>query len=338
MNSAALDVLTVLASGRPITAPQIAECTGQHVRSVRRHIAALRAEGHRIEASRGAGGGYVMRGSSMLPPLRFSAEEAFLLTLALRNLTAAGMRDMIEGAGDTALTKLRSILPHSVVANVDRASTTVDAVPGNEPQVDLDLFLTLATAVDGCLRIDAEYTRPPRFGQEGPPEDAAAAARTTTRHLEPYRLVLFGAHWYLLAWDLDRDDWRTFRLDRFGEVHTTTFTFPPRAHPDPVDHVRRAVTRRDAPHSLVVRLHAPAHRMSPQVPARAGTVRPESETTCTLELAADEPAWLVAHLLVLGCDFTVLDAPPEVRSVLGDVHRRLGRALDGPEQVRGVSS
>lgn len=51
------------------------------------------------------------------------------------------------------------------------------------------------------------------------------------RRVEPHHLVTWGRRWYLVAWDLDRDDWRTFRADRITPRTPTGPRFPPRELP-----------------------------------------------------------------------------------------------------------
>ena len=68
--------------------------------------------------------------------------------------------------------------------------------------------------------------------------------RVTERHIEPVRLVHTGRRWYLVAFDLDRDDWRTFRLDRVSEPLATGLRAASRPGPDPVELVQRGVKSR----------------------------------------------------------------------------------------------
>lgn len=81
-----------------------------------------------------------------------------------------------------------------------RATVTLDSPA---PSVDAKTLLTVARAIRETVRISFSYN-----ASQGPSE----------RRVEPYRLVATGRRWYLLAFDLDRDDWRTFRLDREFEV------------------------------------------------------------------------------------------------------------------------
>ncbi|GAA2007301.1 helix-turn-helix transcriptional regulator [Brevibacterium samyangense] len=335
MSLTGADVLALLAPGRMLTAGQIAARTGSTPRSVRRRIAALRDEGYRIDSARGAGGGYLMRGGSVLPPLQFSADEAFLVTLALRNLDTAGLRGEagVQGGAesdgddgdrfgdhpgspagspaDSALTKLRSVLPAALRSAIDRAEGAVLAVPGNEPEVPLGTLLALASAAQDRVLVDFGYR---------------TRERETQRRVEPYRTVLFGGHWYLFAWDREREDWRTFRLDRMGGIRTTTLGFAPREHPDPVEQVRRGVTTEVYEHEVRVRVEAPANEVSARIPARAGTVRPLTADACEVSLSAEDPQWIAVRLLTLPRDFTVLE-PESFTEVLEHLRTRLDRAL-----------
>jgi predicted DNA-binding transcriptional regulator YafY len=147
----------------------------------------------------------------------------------------------------------------------------------------------------------------------------------TDRLAEPYRMVATGRRWYLLAWDLDRDDWRTFRLDRMREVTATTWVFAPRDAPDAVEYVSRSITQSPYRHVARVRFDAPAETVARLIPPSAGTVEPVDDATCVLTAGADHLDHLCVHLASVGAGFTVLD-PPELRTVMAELAGRLARA------------
>jgi predicted DNA-binding transcriptional regulator YafY len=138
-------------------------------------------------------------------------------------------------------------------------------------------------------------------------------------------MVATGRRWYLLAYDVDRDDWRTFRLDRMREVSTTTWTFAAREAPDAREYVARVVTQSPYRHVARVRFEAPAARVRERIPATAGTVEPVGEGTCVLTAGADHLDHLCVWIASVGPEFTVLE-PPALRDVMADLAQRLGRA------------
>ena len=173
----------------------------------------LRELGYPVEASKGVGGGYRLGAGRALPPLLLDAEEAVAVAVCLR-LAAGGT---VAGVGEAALrtlTKLDQVLPgrlRAQVAAVHEATETLDTTGAT---VDPDVLLTLARASRDRRRVRFSYV--------------ARGGDATERLVEPYRMVATGRRWYLLAYDVDRDDWRTFRLDRMREVTATTWGFTAR--------------------------------------------------------------------------------------------------------------
>ena len=216
-----------LLQSRPVwSGTELAERLGVTTRSVRRDIDRLRDLGYPVRATHGAGGGYQLGAGRRLPPLLLDDDEAVAVAVCLR-LAAGGT---IEGLGEAAvrtLAKLDQVLParlRSQVEAIHEATVTLDA---SAPSVDARTLLLLARACRETERVTFTYAGPRGEGE---------------RRIEPYRLVATGRRWYLLAWDLDREDWRTFRLDRMTEPSTSGWRFRPREAPDAADFVRRAIT------------------------------------------------------------------------------------------------
>lgn len=300
-----------LLQARPVwSGPDLAERLGVTVRSVRRDVERLRDLGYPVEASKGIGGGYRLGAGRALPPLLLDAEEAVAVAVCLR-LAAGGT---VAGIGEAALrtlTKLDQVLPgrlRAQVAAVHEATVTLDS---QSAAVDPDVLLTLARASRDRHRV--------RFGYVDRGGDA------TARLAEPYRMVATGRRWYLLAFDLDRDDWRTFRLDRMRDVAATTWVFAPREAPDAAEFVSRSVTQSPYRHVAKVRFEAPAAAVAQHIPPSAGTVEPVGEGACVLTAGADHLDHLCVYLASVGADFTVLE-PPELRTVMADLAARLTRA------------
>ncbi|WP_101652723.1 helix-turn-helix transcriptional regulator [Brevibacterium ihuae] len=330
MDSHLLDLLALLADGTPLRGADLAARLGTSERTVRRDIARLRDRGYRIDSAPGVGGGYVAPRGMVLPPLQLSQDEAFTLALAVRTVTGQGVRE--EPAPDTgppehgapvhtALLKLRSILPPTTARALVEAEGAIVAAPGNEPAVPLATIAALASAVAARVLVDLDHR-----------SDRDGGRSAGDRRVEPTRLVVLGAHWYLLAWDLGRADWRTFRLDRIAGVRTTTFGFRERPGPDPVEYVREQVTRRVYPCRARVRVHAAAAEVSALIPARAGTVVAGGERTCEVELGAHGMDLIATHLLTLPFAFEVIE-PAELEEEFAQIRRRVdGSGLVGPRQ------
>ncbi len=125
-----------------------------------------------------------------------------------------------------------------------------------------------------------------------------------------------------MAWDVSRDDWRTFRLDRMREVVATTWRFRAREHPDPVEYVQRSVTESPYRYLARVRLHARPDRVRELVPPQVGRVEDDRDGCCLLVAGGDDVYWLVMHVARLGFDAEVLE-PPELREAAALLARRL---------------
>ncbi|MEW1959851.1 WYL domain-containing protein [Kineococcus sp. NPDC059986] len=294
--------LLALLQRRPAwTALDLATELGVTDRSVRRDVERLRRLGYPVQATPGVGGGYRLGAGARLPPLLLDEEEAVATAVALRLVAGGG----IAGAGEAALralARLDQVMPPRLrerVAAVHGATETLTA-PG--AVIDADLLVLLARACRDRVRVRFRHTRP------GRPE--------TDRTVEPLRLVTTGRLWYLVAFDVDRDDWRTFRLDRVRRPELTGWRCRPREHPDPVALVRHAVT--EAPYRVRarIRLHAPAAEVRDRVPVTVGRVDPDPDAPadrCVLTIAAEHPDWILAHTARLGVPAEVLE-PEELRA------------------------
>lgn len=305
-----LRLLSLLQS-RPVwTGPELAERLGVTTRSVRRDVERLRDLGYPVHAAKGSGGGYQLGAGRALPPLLLEDEEAVAVAVSLR-LAAGGT---VAGASEAALrtlAKLDQVMPARLRAEVRAIQDSTDVLAGAAVEVDGEALLVLARACRDLVRV--------RFGYE----DRSGAA--TQRWVEPVRLVATGRRWYLMGWDVDREDWRTFRLDRAREVTATTWRFRPRDHPDPVEYVQRSVTSSPYRHQARVLVHAPLDVVRRRVTATTATATELDAQTTLLEVGADSLPVLAFHLVWLGLDLTVLE-PAELRETLADFGARMTAA------------
>ena len=247
--------LLALLQQRPVwTGPELADRLGVTTRSVRRDVERLRALGYPVNATQGVGGGYQLGAGKALPPLLLDDEEAIATAVSLR-LAAGGT---VAGASEAAvrtLAKLDQVLPARLRAEVRAVHDAITTLEGGRVEVDADALLALARAARDRLRVELTYT--------------AAGGEPAVRRVEPYQLVATGRRWYLLAFDLDRDDWRTLRLDRMADVRATTFRFPAREAPDAAAYVQRSVTV--SPYQHEARVLVRAGRGGPRAdPAHGG--------------------------------------------------------------------
>ncbi|WP_204072492.1 helix-turn-helix transcriptional regulator [Planotetraspora phitsanulokensis] len=309
-----LRLLSLLQTPRDWTGTELAERLRVSTRTVRNDVERLRALGYPVDATRGAVGGYRLGAGSALPPLLLDDEEAVAVAVGLR--TAAG--GAIAGLEETslrALAKLEQVLPSRLRRRVNALHTYTVQVPrdGAGPVVDPEVLTTLAAA---CR--DHELLR---FGYR----DHAGSAGLRTA--EPYRLVNWGRRWYLVAWDADRGDWRTFRVDRIEPRTPNGPRFTPRELPedDVAAYVSRRVSAAAWRHHARVTVHAPAQAVAERITPAVGTVEIVDETTCVLRTGADTLGTIAVYLGLLGLDFTV-DDPPELVAHLRELAARYDRA------------
>lgn len=305
--------LLALLQQRPVwTGPELAERLGVTTRSIRRDVERLRALGYPVNAAQGVGGGYQLGAGKALPPLLLDDEEAIATAVSLR-LAAGGT---VAGASEAAvrtLTKLDQVLPARLRAEVRALHDAIATLEGARIEVDADALLTLARACRDQVRVEFGY--------------AARDGAETTRRAEPYRLVATGRRWYVMAFDLDRDDWRTFRLDRLHGLRVTTWRFRPREHPDPVEFVQRAITTAPYPHQARVLLHLGIEAAQERI-GRWGVLEHVGDDRCVLETGGADLPGLAASLAWLGCDFEVLE-PEALRVEVATVAERLARGAGG---------
>ncbi len=305
----ALRLLDLLQS-RPVwSGTELAERLGVTTRSVRRDVDRLRALGYPVNAEHGAAGGYQLGAGRRLPPLLLDDDEATAVAVCLR-LAAGGT---VEGLGEAAvrtLAKLDQVLPSRLRAQVDAIHEATVTLDGSGPSVDSATLLLLARACRETEQVAFGYA-----GQPAPSE----------RRVEPYRLVATGRRWYLLAFDLDRDDWRTFRLDRISAAAGRGWRFRPREAPDAADYVRRAITQAPYGHVARVRFAAPSEQVRQRIPSSVGTITPDGPDRCVFEAGGNDLDWMAMHIGALPWPVLSVE-PPELRAAMRRLASRLAAA------------
>ncbi|MBN6037619.1 YafY family protein [Amycolatopsis sp. 195334CR] len=286
-----LTLLGLLQQRQVWTGPELAGRLGVTPRTVRRDVERLRALGYPVHASQGVGGGYQLGAGQDLPPLLLDDEEAIATAVSL--LVGAG--GAVASAGDAALralAKLDRVLPARLRREVRALSGSVESFDGGRVPVDPGVLMTLARACRDEVEVGFGYA-------------------SGVRRVEPYRLVASDRRWYLLAFDLDRVDWRSFRVDRMTEVIARTWHFSPREAPDAATFVQESVAVRVYPQQARFLVHAPASTVRTQISGSAAVVRPRGKGRCEVLSGAASLDFVLLHVVLLGHDFEVLE-PPEL--------------------------
>lgn len=267
-SSRLLRVLSLLQSRREWTGRNLAHRLEVDVRTVRRDVDRLRALGYHVASSAGPGGGYQLGAGNSMPPLLLGDDEAVAVALGLLT-SALGAVSGLEEASLQAFTKLEQLVPQRLRGRIQALGRATTALtPVADATVSGEQLANLATACRDAVVVRFWYR--PREGE------------ASARQVEPHRLVCTGRRWYLVAWDLERGDWRTFRvdrLDRFAATGTRFLTRPlPRALPE---FVADAITSAPYRHRARIRFLAPISEVSSRVSPTAGKLAAEtSKSAC----------------------------------------------------------
>ena len=204
---------------------ELAQRLGVTPRTIRRDVERLRDLGYQVRAVPGPYGGYELGAGTGLPPLLLDDDAAVAVAVGLRAVAGGAVGGM-EGAGMEeaavrAAAVIERVLPGRLRARVDALRAAVVPLRGVRPDAAAVRPETLALLALACR--DGERIR---FGYT----DAEGTA--SSRHAEPYRLVVTARHWYLVARDLDKGEWRSFRLDRLERPLRTGHRACPAGTPD----------------------------------------------------------------------------------------------------------
>ncbi|MDF2509523.1 MAG: birA4 [Microbacterium sp.] len=304
-----LCLLSLLQTPRTWSGSELSQRLGVTHRTVRRDIDRLREMGYPVEAEFGAYGGYRLVAGASMPPLLFEDDEAVAVALGLRTIAVQGLPGL-EDAGVRALNKLTQSLPTRLRHRVRTLGATAMTWRARvDHPVDPDVLTVLAAAAANRERIRMEYLR--RDGERGP------------RHVEPQRLVTTRARWYVVAFDIERDAWRTFRADR---IHNPRPTGAPArqemANAEILGHLERAEREMSATHRADVGLALPMDVAKERLGDHLGDGKLIAEGGSTRWRSAEDTVdWLAIRLLLLDCDF-VVHHPRELRTHLARIHER----------------
>lgn len=305
-----LKLLSLLQSPRDWSGTALAEELGVGVRTVRRDVDKLRNLGYPVDAVPGVAG-YRLGAGAALPPLLLDDEEAVAVAIGLR-AAATGSVAGIEESSVRALTKLEQVLPSRLRHRVRLLqSVAVTATVG--ASVSPEVVMAVASACRDHQRLRFDYRS----------HDGTSTVRTT----EPHRLVHTGRRWYLVAWDLDRDDWRTFRLDRLEPRIPTGPRFPPRDDAPELGATTRGIASGGYRYQARFVMQAPAEAVADRIANTVGTVEPIDDKTCALSAGSNSLDELVLHMGLLGIDFQV-ESPPELVEHIRTVITRLSASVD----------
>lgn len=311
-----LALLSLLQTRRYWSGAELAERLDVSQRTVRRLVGGLRELGYPVDSEPGARGGYRLAAGAHMPPLILDDEEAVALFACLRAGAVVPI-DGIESITVSLLAKLDQMLPGPLRRRVDdlRRSVDVLAAPVDAATIPAGSLSVLSR---GCT--DREEVRFPYVAGDG---------QETARLVRPYQLVAAGRRWYLVAWDVRRRDWRTFRVDRMGQPALAGVRFDPMELPadGAAEFLAERLRSLRPEHEATVVVHAPAAEVEATARWMQAELRSLGDDRTQLRLRAESDAWLASMIVMVAVAFDVelVEAPDEVRSrVTGAATRLLG--------------
>ena len=311
--SHALQLLSLLQSRRVWAGPELMDRLEVSERTLRRDIDRLRELGYEVTSVSGPAGGYQLQAGADIPPLLFDEEEATAIAMGL--LTAAG--GTVAGLEDSsirALAKLEQVLPPRIRQRLRVLQTAIAPMPRAWVSVNAEVITIVAQACRDSERMRFEYRR--RDGEE------------SERHVEPHQLVSIHQRWYLVAYDRDRDDWRTFRVDRMSSPWPTRIGFKPRKIPggSAAAYLEQSLNSLPMRYEAVATIAASAAYVQERMRGAEAVVEAIDAETCRVVMQGDYVEWLAFQLTWIGAPFEIHE-PPELVEYVGALAIRLVDAV-----------
>ncbi|MEV4234611.1 MULTISPECIES: YafY family protein [unclassified Nocardia] len=308
-----LRLLSLLQTPRDWTGTELAERLEVDVRTVRRDIDKLRNLGYPVDATAGVAG-YRLGAGAKLPPLLLDDDEAVAVAVGLRT-AAGGTIAGIEDSSLRALTKLEQVLPSRLRHRVSLLQSVTVTVPSAGPTVDPDVLTAVAGAIRDNHRLRFDYR--------------THGGTTSLRTVEPHRLAHTGRHWYLIAWDIERADWRTYRVDRLQPRVPTGPRFTPREPPetDLAHYITSGTTTSPYRYAARVTLYVPAKVAAERIAPTVGVIEAIDDRSCLLRTGSNSLDELAVYIATFGFACRIHE-PPELIAHVRELTNRLAAAID----------
>ena len=281
-------------------------------RTLRRDVDSLRDLGYPIESRRGVAGGYQLAAGATLPPLLLGDDEAITIVVGLHTAVNSAVAGVAEPS-IAALAKVVQVLPARLRKRAEALGAMTSSVAWSDAAaVEPETLATVALACRNAEQLQFRYT--------------AREGKRTKRLVEPHRIVLVGRRWYLVAFDLDRWDWRSFRIDRIANAHSTAKRCAARTLParDAASFVQSSLDEAWPRFDVVAIVHAAAPSIKQRI-GRKGGVEPVDTDRCVVTMRAESLDWPLFVLGGLGAELAIV-SPPELAELASVWSKRLANA------------
>jgi predicted DNA-binding transcriptional regulator YafY len=315
----ALQLLSLLQTHQFWPGAELAERLAVSARTLRRDVDRLRDLGYPVDATPGVAGGYRLGAGAHMPPLLLEDDEAVAIAVGLRAAAGASVEG-IEDASLRALAKLEQVIPDRLRRRVNAVHTNVMSMRWSAagPTVDSEALAVTAQACRDREQLRFDYQR--RDGED------------TRRLVEPFQLVSAGRRWYLVAFDVRRRGWRTFRMDRLRQPALAGVRFAPRAlpAPDAAAFVSDSMTAMPKAHEATVVARGAADAVRAAARWADAQVTAADEDGTTVHVKAQSADDLVLAVALLAAAFDVrLEASDAVVAGVARLAARLRSAAEG---------
>lgn len=308
-----LALLATLQTGRTFSGAELAARLAVSPRTLRRDVDRLRGYGYPVQTRPGPGGHYRLAAGSTLPPLVLDDDEAIATLLGLATLAATGSatEGSVDDAAGRAYGKIDHYLPKRLRRRATQLRASLETSPARAPSTSADDLATLAGAIQHRQVVAFDY-----LGRHG---------SVTSRRVEPHRQIHYHLRWYLLGWDLDRSDWRVFRIDRITRLRPSARTYPPRPLPadTALDYLRQGLYKDRE--RVVLTVAAPLAAVADAFRHQEADLAPLDDHRTRVVLMLDTWQWLLLGLAFLDADFTIHE-PAHFRAACAAFGARLGRS------------
>ncbi|WP_033288928.1 helix-turn-helix transcriptional regulator [Amycolatopsis jejuensis] len=300
-----LALLEILQSGGTRTVGELAGRLEVDERTVRRYVDHLLDLDVPVRSVRGRYGGYRLAPGYRMPPLMLTGEEALAVVLGL----VAGRRAGSAAAVESAVGKVRRVLPEALGRRLDALLTVTDfTTPARPPlTAEAEVLLTVAEAARDRHAVRIAYT--------------AAHGRKSSRIVQPYGVVAHSGRWYLTGFDSAGDEVRTFRVDRITRVELTAETFAAPTGFDPADHLLKTIAETPHEHEVVVHFEAGAEEIRTVFPPSIAVLE-ATGSGVRARIRAQRLDWIPSRLAALDRPF-VIEKPTELRDLVHSLAARL---------------